>query len=116
MFVEDEDAVRLEIEISRDGGAGEEIVHRLVKLDAVGCRLMVKQKEDIRIVFVAHADFNLIGHFEQGMDVAQLAKPRDEVGVEVLMTLCANVDGFAKAEGVHGHGRTASVEIFGVGG
>ena len=77
MFVEDEDAVRLEVEIARDGCATQEIVHRFVKLNAVWRGLMVEQKIDVRIVSVTHADLNLIGNFDQGMDVAQLAEPRN---------------------------------------
>ena len=115
MFVEDENAVRLEVEVSRNSCAGEEIVHGLVKLYAVWSSLVVEQEKDVRIVSVAHADFDLIGYFEQRVNVAHLPKPREQIGVEMLMALGADVDGFTQAEGVHGHGGTACVEVFGVG-
>lgn len=73
MFVKDENAVGLEVKVSRNGCAGEEIVHGLVKLYAVWSSLVVEQEKDVGIVSVAHADFDLIGHFEQGMNVAHLA-------------------------------------------
>jgi len=44
MFVENEHAMRLEVKISRDSGAGKKIVHRFVELNAQG-RIPVIQKE-----------------------------------------------------------------------
>jgi hypothetical protein len=114
MFVEDENAVGLEVKVSRDGCAGEEIVHRFVKLNAVGGGLMIEKEVNVCIVPVTHADLNLIGHFEQGMNIAHLAKPGDQVRIEMLVALGADVNGFAQAECVHGHGRTACVKVFGV--
>ena len=73
MFVEHENAVGLEVEISRDGCSGEEIVHGFVKLDAVRRGLMVEQEVDVGIVPVPHANLDLIRHFEQRMKVAHLA-------------------------------------------
>jgi hypothetical protein len=115
MFVEDQNAVRLEVKVSGNSCAGQEVMHGLVKLDAEGRSLMVEEEKDVGIVFVAHADLNLIGHFEQRMNIAHLTKPGNEVGIEMLMALSADVDGLSKAERVHGHGGTACVEVFGVG-
>ena len=115
MFVEDEDAMWLEVEISGNGGAGEEIMHGLIKLDAVRGSIVIEQKINVGVVFVAHADFDLIGHFDQRMDIAELAEPGDEIGVEMLMALGADVNRFAEAEGVHRHGRAAGIKILGVG-
>lgn len=112
MFVEDENAVGLKVKVSRDGCAREEVVHRFVKLDAEGRRLMVEKEKDVCIVSVSHADFNLIGHLEQGMNIAHLAKPGDQIRIEMLMALSADVNGFAQAECVHGHGRAACVKVF----
>jgi hypothetical protein len=114
VFVEDEDAVRLQVEISGNGCAREKIVHWLVKLDPEWRALMVEEEEDVGIVSMAHADFDLIGHFEQGMNIAHLPKPGDEIGIKMLMALGADVDGFAKPECMHRHRRTACVKVFGV--
>src|SRR6267378_107157 len=65
---------------------------------------------------MAHTDLELIGYFEQGMDIAQLAEPGNQIGVEMLMALGADIDGFAETEGVHCHRRFARVEILRIGG
>ena len=115
MFIKDENAVRLQVKISGNGCATQKIVHGFVKLDAERRALMVEQEKDVRIVSVSHADFDLFRDLEQRMDVAHLTKPGEEIGIEMLMALGADVNGFAKAEGVHRHGRTACIKIFGVG-
>src|SRR5208282_2025359 len=96
--------------------AGKEIVHRFVKLDPEGGELMVKQEEDAFVLFLAESDLDGIRNLEQGMEITKLAQPGDQVAVEMLMALSADIDGFAKAEGVHGHGWPAGVEVFGEGG
>ena len=48
-----------------------------------------------------------IRHLEQGMEVAQLAQPGDQIVVEMLVALGADIDGLAQTEGVHGHRRAA---------
>ena len=67
----------LDVKISRNGGAAQEIVHGLVKLNPVRCGVVVEEEKDVGIIFVAHADLNLVRHFEQRMNVAQLAEPGD---------------------------------------
>ena len=76
MFVEDEHAVRRKVVVAGEGVAREEVVHGLVKLDAHGRILVVEQKEDARAFLFAHADFDVFGDFEQGLQAAHLAQPR----------------------------------------
>ena len=116
VFVEDENTVRLEVKVPGNSCAGKEIVHGFVKLNAVWSGLMIEQEIDVGIVFVPHADFNLIGHFKQRMDIAHLPKPGEQVSIEMLMALGADVDGFSKAKRVHRHRRAARIKVFGVGG
>ena len=116
MLIQNEHAVRLQVEIAGKCVACKEIVHRFIKLDAKGRTLMVEKEKDVGIVFLAHADFDLVRHFEQRMNVAHLTKPSDQIGVEMLMALGADIDSFSKAKSVHGHGRAAGVEILGIGG
>ena len=106
--------MRLQVEVSGEGIAGEKIVHRFVKLNAVGGGLMIEKEVNVCIVPVTHADLNLIGHFEQGMNIAHLAKPGNQIRIEMLMALSADVNGFAKTECVHGHRGAACIKIFGV--
>src|SRR5262249_7434898 len=115
VFVEDENAVGLQVEISGNGCAGQKIVHGFVKLDAERRALMVEKEIDVSVISVSHADFDLVGDLEQRMNIAHLPKPGEEVGIEMLMALGADVDGLAQTEGVHGHGRAACIKIFGVG-
>ena len=111
MFVEDEHAVRREVVVAGEGVAGEEIVHGLVKLDAHGRILVVEQKKDAHAFLLAHADFDVFGHFEQGLQAAHLAQPRNEVVIKMLVAHRADVNGLAEAEVVHGHGGAAGVKI-----
>ena len=107
--------MRWQIVITGKRLARQKIVHRFEKRDADRAVLMVEQEIDFHVVLLPHADLDLVRHFEQGMNVAHLPKPREQIGVEMLMALGADVNGFTQAEGMHGHGRTACVEVFGVG-
>src|SRR5882724_4188193 len=116
MVIEHEDAVGREVEITGDGRAGEEIVHGLVELDADGGVLVVQQEIDAGVFLLAQADLDGVGHFQEGLDVAGLPEPDDEVLVKMLVAHGADVDGLAEAEIVQGHGRATGVEILAEGG
>ncbi len=86
MVVKDQDAKRLEVVIARESDSGEEIMHGLVKLDADGGILMVNQEENARAFFLPHADLDVFRDFEQRMEVASLAQPRNQIMIEMLVT------------------------------
>ena len=116
MFVQNENAVRLQIVISGKRVSGQKIVHRFIKLQPQRGALMVQKEIDFRIVLLPQADFDVVGDLEQRMEVAQLPQPDHEVGIEMLMALCADVNCFAQSKGVHGYGGPAGIKVLRVGG
>ena len=50
------------------------------------------------------------------MNIAHLPQPGEQIVIKVLMALGANVDGFAKAKGVHRHRGLAGIEVLRVSG
>src|SRR6185369_8104529 len=106
--------MRLQIIVARECITGEEIMHRFVELNSYRRSLMVQQEKNAGIVFLPHADLDGIGHFEERVEVAHLAQPDDQVAIKGLMTLRADVDGFAKPIRIHGHSRAARVTVFGI--
>src|SRR6266850_2214390 len=77
---------------------------------------MIEKEKNAIVISLAQADFDIIRHLEQGMEVTQLAQPGEQVVVEMLVALGADIDGLAQTEGVHGHRRAAVVKVFGIGG
>src|SRR5215471_11764464 len=70
MFVEHQDAMRLEVVIAGESVAGEIIVHRLVKLHAKWRSLVIQQKINLCIVLLPHADLDIIRNLEQWLQIA----------------------------------------------
>lgn len=92
-LVEHEHAVRREIVVAGEGLAGQKIVHRLVEGDAHGGILVVEQEINLLVALLPEADFDVVGHLEQRMEVAQLARPQDQVEIKTLLADRADVDG-----------------------
>lgn len=111
-LVKDKDAVRRDVVVSGEGLAAEEIVHWFVELQAHWRVLVVEQKEDLGVVFLAHADFDSVWNFNERNDAALCAKPGDKVIIEILVADESEINGFAIAVSVHRHGGAALVEIF----
>ena len=67
MIIEDQDAMRWEIEVASKRAAGEKIVHGLVKLDAHGRILVIEEEINARVFLLAHGDLHGVRHFEKGL-------------------------------------------------
>src|SRR5437667_7807062 len=76
---------------------------------------MVEQEIDSTVVFLPHAHFNHVRHFEQRMDSTELAEPDNEIVVKELMAHGADVDRTPLPVLMHRHSRPAGVEILGIG-
>jgi hypothetical protein len=113
MFVEDKNAMGLEVIIAGESVAGEEVVHGFVKLKAQRRALMIKQKEYTCIVFLPETHLNSVGHFQEGMEIAHLTQPGDQVAIKMGMTLGTDVYGLPQTVIVESHRRAASIELFG---
>ena len=94
--------MRGQVVITGKRAAGQEIVHGFVELDAHGRVLMIDQNIHPHARFLAHADLDVIRHFQQGLNAAGLPQPQDEVVIKGLVALGADIDGLAQPIGVQG--------------
>ena len=87
--------MRGQIIIAGKGAAGQEIMHWLIKTDANGGILVVEEEIDLHLIFLPHAHFDGVGHFEQRMNAAHLPQPDNQIMIKGLLTDRSKVNGFS---------------------
>src|SRR5262245_57291591 len=91
-------------------------MHRLIELQAQRRVLVVEEEKDFASILLSEADFDIVGHLEQRLEVAKLAQPGDQIVIKMRVAERADIDGLAESESVHRDGWMPSIEVLGIGG
>ena len=85
MFIQYQDAMGWQIVVSGESISGQKVMHRFIELEPKWRVLMIQKEIYPGIIFLPQTDLNVIGHFQQRMQVAQLPQPNDQIIIEVLV-------------------------------